>query len=187
MVTARTRRWPTYEDYLNISGDDRYELINGEFILVGAPNTSHQTAAISLGARMYFFVEEDNDLGRVFSAPTDVILTDPEGVNVVQPDLAFVSKEREAIIAHANIQGAPDLIVEILSPSTGRLDMTTKRDLYARHGVGEYWIADPEARTLTVMVLRDGEFEVAGEYSEGDTLTSPTLEGFSVEADRVFR
>ena len=186
MVTARTRRWPTYEDYLNISGDDRYELINGEFILVGAPNIPHQSASASLMMEMGVFVR-DRGLGWVYSAPTDVILTDPEGVNVVQPDLAFVSKEREGIITHANIQGAPDLIVEILSPSTGRLDMTTKRDLYARHGVGEYWIADPEARTLTVMVLREGEYEVAGEYSEGDTLTSPTLEGFSVEVDRVFR
>ena len=106
---------------------------------------------------------------------------------MVQPDLAFVSKEREGIIAHANIQGAPDLIVEILSPSTGRLDMTTKRDLYARHGVAEYWIADPDARTIAVMVLTDGVFEVSDEYAESDTLTSPTLEGFSVELDRVFR
>ena len=186
MVTTSARRWPTYEDYLNIPGDDRYELISGEFILVGAPNIPHQSASAGLMMEMGVFVR-DNDLGRVFSAPTDVILTDPEGVNVVQPDLAFVSKEREDIIAHANIQGAPDLIVEILSPSTGRLDMTTKRDLYARHGVAEYWIADPDARTIAVMVLRDGQFEVVGEYGDGDTLTSPTLEGFSVELDRVFR
>ncbi len=185
MVTTRRKPRPTYEDYLNIPGDDRYELINGEFILVASPNEPHQTVEMNLGARMYFFVEQE-DLGRVYSAPFDVILTDSEGVNVVQPDLIFVSREREHIITCANIQGAPDLLVEILSPSTGRLDRTTKRDLYARHGVKEYWIADPEARTVIVMLLKDGEFESVGEYGIEDTLTSPTLEGFSVSLDRIF-
>ena len=186
MVTTRTRTWPTYQDYLDIPGDDRYELINGEFILVSAPNTAHQTAEISLGARLYFFVEEDNDLGRVFIAPFEVVLTDPEGINIIQPDIIFVSKERERIITRANIQGAPDLLVEILSPSTGRRDRTTKRDLYARHGVGEYWVADPDAQTITVMLLKDGEYQTVGEYGIDDTLASPTLEGFSVRLDRVF-
>ena len=186
MVTARTRPWPTYEDYLNIPGDDRYELIDGEFILVSAPDTGHQTVEIRLGSRMYFFVEEDNDLGRVYTAPFEVVLTDPKGINIIQPDIIFVSKEREHIITPANIQGAPDLIVEILSPSTGRRDRTTKRDLYARHGVEEYWIADPEAQTVIVMLLKDGAFETVGEYVIEDTLISPTLEGFSVRLDSIF-
>ena len=146
MVISGTKPRLTYEDYLNIPGDDRHELIDGELILVASPNRDHQIADASLGARMYFFVET-GDLGWVFHAPFDVLLTDPDGgVNVVQPDLIFVSKEREQIITPANIQGAPDLLVEILSPSTRRLDMTTKLDLYARHGVKEYWIADPAAR-----------------------------------------
>ena len=143
MVISGAKPKPTYEDYLNIPGDDRYELIDGELILVGSLNEAHQTTDASLGARMYFFVE-DRDLGRVYHAPFDVLLTDPDGsVNVVQPDLIFVSKERERIITPANIQGAPDLLVEILSPSTRRLDTTAKLELYARHGVREYWIADP--------------------------------------------
>lgn len=186
MVTARTRPWPTYEDYLDIPGDDRYELINGEFILVSAPNESHQTVEMRLGSRMYIFVEEDNDLGRVYTAPFEVVLTDPEGINIIQPDIIFVSKEREHIITSANIQGAPDLIVEILSPSIGRRDRTTKRDLYARHGVEEYWIADPDTQTVVVMSLKDGKFQTVGEYGIEDTLTSPTLEGFSVRLDSIF-
>ena len=186
MVTTRTRPWPTYEDYLNIPGDDRYELINGEFILVSAPNTPHQGASMGFILALGNFVVQGN-LGSVFHAPTEVILTDPEGINIVQPDIIFVSKEREHIITHANIQGAPDLLVEILSPSTGRRDRTTKRDLYARHGVKEYWIADPDAQTVSVMLLKDGEYETAGEYGAGDTLTSPTLEGFSVSLDKIFR
>ena len=185
MVTTRTRPWPTYQDYLDIPGEDRYELINGEFILVSAPNRAHQAASVKLVSNMDPFVE-DRGLGWVFHAPFEVALTDPEGVNIIQPDIIFASREREHIITDANIQGAPDLLVEILSPSTGRRDRTTKRDLYARHGVGEYWIADPEAQTVTVMLLKDGAFETVGQYGIEDTLTSPTLEGFSVALDSVF-
>ena len=186
MVTTRTRTWPTYQDYLDIPGDDRYELINGEFILVSAPNTAHQTASMGFSLELGGFVR-DGDLGWVFHAPFEVVLTDPEGINIIQPDIIFVSKEREYIITHANIQGAPDLLIEILSPSTGRRDRTIKLDLYARHGVGEYWLADPDAQTVTVMLLKDDEYETVGNYGMGDTLTSPTLEGFSVSLDRIFR
>ena len=185
MVTARTRPWPTYEDYLNIPGDDRYELINGEFILVSAPNTAHQWASLRFSLSVGGFVLSKG-LGQVFVAPYEVVLTDPEGINIIQPDIIFVSKEREHIITPANIQGAPDLIVEILSPSTGRRDRTTKLELYARHGVGEYWIADPEARTVVVMSLKDGKFETVGEYGMEDILTSSALDGFSVRLDSIF-
>ena len=186
MVTTRTRPWPTYEDYLNIPGDDLYELINGEFILVSAPNTPHQSASMGFILSLGNFVVQGN-LGSVFHAPTEVILTDPEGINIVQPDIIFVSKEREHIITRPNIQGAPDLLIEILSPSTGRRDRTIKLDLYARHGVSEYWLADPDAQTVSVMLLKDGEYETVGEFSIEDTLTSPTLKGFSVSLDRIFR
>ena len=187
MVVSNTRLGLTYEDYLNIPGDDRYELIDGELILVGSPNRNHQTVDASLGARLYFFVEE-NALGWIFHAPFDVLLTDHDGsVNVVQPDLIFVSKERENIITPANIQGAPDLLVEILSASTRRLDMTTKLELYARHGVREYWIADPAARTIAVMLLNDGKYDTVAEHGVADMLVSPSLEGFSVALDRIFR
>ena len=135
MVTSTTKPTLTYEDYLNIPGDDRYELIDGELILVGSPNEAHQTTDASLGAHLYMFVEQ-RGLGGIYHAPFDVLLSEPDGgVSVVQPDLIFVSKERMGIITPANIQGAPDLLVEILSLSTRRLDMTTKLELYARHGV----------------------------------------------------
>ena len=183
MATTGTR--PTYQDYLDIPGDDRYEPINGEFIVVSAPNESHQMASMRCSLELGGFVR-DGGLGRVYAAPFEVVLADPEGTNIVQLDIIFVSGEREHNITRANIQGAPGLLVEILSPSTGTLDRTTKRDLYARHGVREYWIADPEARTVVVMSLKDGDYETDGEYGIGDTLTSPTLEGFSVDLDRIF-
>lgn len=97
-----------------------------------------------------------------------------------------MSKARADIITYANIRGAPDLVVEILSPSSAPLDWRDKFDLYERHGVPEYWMADPEFRTVWVFVLREGAYEEAGRYGEGDTLVSPTLAGFELDLSVVF-
>ena len=179
MVTAPKL---TYQDYLNTPGDERYELLDGELIMVASPNEHHQIVSMELGTQMHSFVKE-NDLGRIFHAPFDVLLTDTD---VVQPDLLFISKEREHIRTPANIQGAPDLIVEILSPSTSRRDWRDKRELYARHGVKEYWIVDPINRMAWVMLLTDGVLEIRDTYVEGDTVTSSTLEGFSLSLNEIF-
>ena len=179
MVTA-TRL--TYQDYFNTPGDERYELLDGELILVASPNMAHQDVVTNLGTPLSVFVKE-GDLGKLYFAPTDVIFSDS---NVVQPDLLFISKEREHIRTPANIQGAPDLIVEILSPSSARRDWGYKRDLYARHEVKEYWIVDPANRIVSVMLLKNGVLDLEATYGEGDTVTSSTLEGFSVDVDDLF-
>lgn len=172
----------TYQDYANLEGDERYELLDGELILVGSPNEDHQIANMKIGYRMYSFVEE-NDLGQVFHAPYDVLFTDTD---VAQPDILFVSNEREHIRTPANIQGAPDLIVEILSPSSSRRDWRDKRELYAKHGVREYWIVDPANHIVWVMLLRDGVLEIEETYTEGDAVASSVLEGFSVGVNEIF-
>ena len=128
----------TYEDYLNTPEDKRYELLDGELVMTPAPGELHQSISALLGWRLVQFASE-NSLGRVYQAPFDVVLSDTD---VVQPDLLFVSNERGHIITPANIQGAPDLVVEILSPSTAERDRTFKRTLYAKHGVNEYWMVD---------------------------------------------
>ncbi len=107
---------------------------------------------------MFLFAEE-NDLGQDYFAPFDVVLSDTDAV---QPGLLFVSKDRLHIVTADNVQGAPDLVVEICSPSTARLDWTAKRELYACHGVREYWIVDPEAATVAVLLPDGGELKVAG-------------------------
>lgn len=173
----------TYEDYVNTPEDKRYELLDGELIMTPAPAEIHQRISILLGWRLIQFVTE-NGLGRVYQAPFDVVLSN---MDVVQPDLLFVSNARAHVVTAANVQGAPDLVVEILSPSTAERDRTLKRRLYARHGVREYWIVDTEARSVAVLLLRGGGFEVAGTYGEGDTLTSPTLPGFELRVDDIFR
>ena len=136
-----------------------------------------------LGWRLIQFVTE-NGLGRVYQAPFDVVLSDTD---VVQPDLLFVSNARAHVVTAANVQGAPDLVVEILSPSSAARDRSVKRALYARHGVKEFWLVDTAARDATVLLLRDGDFETAGTYAEGDTLMSPTLRGFALPVADMFR
>ena len=180
MVITATRL--TYQDYLNMDGDERYELIDGELIMVASPNEAHQIALGALGTRMYVF-SEDRELGKVFFAPFDVLLSDTD---VVQPDILFVSNERAHIRTPANIRGAPDLVVEILSPSSERRDWREKFELYSKHGVKEYWIVDPANRVVWLARLRGGALEIAGTYGIGDTVSSTVLAGFSVKVDDIF-
>ena len=172
----------TYQDYADLEGDERYELLDGELILVASPNRDHQDVVMELGFQMRTFVKE-NDLGRVYIAPFDVLFTD---TNVVQPDIMFISREREHILTHANVQGAPDLIVEILSPSSSTRDWRAKRELYAVHGVREYWIVDPANRIVSVMLLQDGVLEIEQTLTEDDTATSTVLDGLNVSLDSIF-
>ena len=172
----------TYEDYLSAPEDERYELLDGALVMIPAPGEPHQRVSIWLGWKLLQFVAE-NRLGEVYPAPFDVVLSNWD---VVQPDLIFVSHARAPIITPANLQGAPDLVVEILSPSTAERDKTFKYALYAEHGVGEYWIVDTDAKTITVLLLGERGFAVEGIYGEGETLESPTLRGFALAIDDIF-
>ena len=180
MINVKTRL--TYADYLKTPDDERYELLNGELVMPPAPLTAHQMISMALGSRLYVFVEEKG-LGTVVAAPTDVVLSDTD---VVQPDVLFVSSQRSHILTRENVRGAPDLVVEILSPATAERDRTVKLDLYAQHGVKEYWIVDPDAGTVMVLLRGEVGFEVTGIYEEGQTLRSPTLAGFSVALEEIF-
>ncbi len=128
------------------------------------------------------FIREGG-LGHLFFAPTDVVLS---RTDVVQPDLLFISSQRAHIIAPANIQGAPDLIVEIRSDSTAERDESFKRQLYAAFGVKEYWLVDPDAATISVLLLEENGYEEAATYTLGQILTSPMLDGLLVNLDDLF-
>ena len=171
----------TYEDYARLPDDERYELIDGELIPMPSPKKIHQRLILDLSWILRRL--EEMGLGELFIAPFDVILSP---TNVVQPDLTFVSSARAHIITEDNIRGAPDLVVEILSPSTAGYDRTTKRDLYARHGVREYWLIDPYAKTATVLILGANGYNTHAVFGAGDTLTSPTLAGFSMNMSDLF-
>lgn len=182
MVTQRPRTKFTYEDYRHTPEDMRCEVLDGELIMAPAPRIAHQRTQRRVGRPIDIFVEE-HGLGEVFYSPTDVVLSDTD---IVQPDLLFVSQERAHIITEDNIWGAPDMVIEILSPSTAGRDRTIKRILYARHGVKEYWQVDTDAKTIAVLMLGDDDYEVASVYGEGQILTSPVLQGFALNLGEVF-
>ena len=183
MDTKKTRVKLTYEDYLNNTPPDSHsELLDGEIIMKPGEFISHQRALLKLGMHVGLFVERQG-LGETFFAPLDVVLSNTD---VVQPDLLFVSRERMHILTHNDIHGAPDLIAEVLSPYTAQRDLTFKRDLYAKHGVKEYWQVNIDERRVTVLSLGDNDYEVAAVYGSGQTLTSPVLPGFALAIDEIF-
>jgi len=180
----------TYEDYKSLpeSETKRYELLGGELVMVPSPSTSHQRISRRLEFILQAFVEE-RGLGEVYDAPLDVVLGEGEEREVVQPDILYISEGRSGIIAEEEIRGAPDLIIEIISPATADRDRTYKKTLYARHGVKEYWIVDPEAKMVEVYTLGERGFELIKAYKAEaeEVLSSPLLEGLEVVLKEVFR
>lgn len=182
MATQPQPRSFTYRDYLNTPDDVRYQLIEGQLVREPAPTTTHQTVLVNLTVLLAPFVK-GNGLGRVFAAPTDVYLSD---TNVVQPDVLFVSAARAHLITERDVHGAPDLAIEVASPSTERRDRQVKREIYARHGVSEYWLVHPVHRTVETFRLEDGRFAATGSYRGTDAFTTPLLPGLRIELDAVF-
>ena len=174
----------TVQDYLNIPEEDenRYELINGELYMAPAPSWEHQKSTINLATLLDNFVS-DTGLGEVVASPIDVYLSDED---VFQPDIVFISNERLGIIHSDGIHGAPDLVIEVLSPGTERIDRTLKSERYEMFDVSEYWQANPIAKTILVLRARDGAFERVGLFTEGMTLETPLLPGLRVDVSEVF-
>ena len=173
----------TYDDYRTAPEDRRYELLDGDLIVAPAPSLKHQRVLLALAGLLDRFVKGAG-LGEVLPAPCDVVLSDTD---VVQPDLLFISRERAHLVRNGdNVQGAPDLVVEILSPATADRDRGYKRALYARHGVAEYWLIDPVAETVSIHLQRNGFLVVTQTRGRGQTLRSPTLQGFEADPADVF-
>ncbi len=175
----------TYEDYVLIPGDGRrHEILDGEHYVTPAPLTRHQRVSSRLHGTLEPFVFE-RQLGLVLAAPTDVVLSPHD---VTQPDLLFVSKARTGIVTEENLQGAPDLVVEILSESTRRRDERLKHDLYERFGVQEYWLVDSERRTIRVFRRQGDRFHRAAELAAaaGDSLASPLFPGLTIPLASLF-
>ena len=154
-----TRALLTYSDYAALPDDGRrYELHWGELSVTPAPGTRHQGAIVNLIGLLLEHVRS-RGLGRVFVAPTDCILSN---VTIVQPDVLYIATDRLSIISERGIEGAPTLVVEVLSPSTARLDRDRKMKLYAEYGAPYYWIADPESRAVEAYTLTGATYALAG-------------------------
>jgi Uma2 family endonuclease len=177
-AVARPRK--TVEDLWALGEDVRAELIDGEIYVTPAPIEPHQRAVTALIVALSLHIRGGAG-GQVYTAPFDVHL--PTG-DVVQPDVIWVSPARAGIVREC-VYGAPDLLVEILSPSNSERDRIVKRSLYARSGVREYWIVDPEARGVEVFVLEAGAFVPAGWFTSGTSVVSKVLPGLSVPVDEV--
>jgi Uma2 family endonuclease len=154
----------TYDD-LRATPDDgnRYEILDGELHMTPAPSTTHQRISRNLEFVLHAHVAQ-LALGEVLDAPVDVIL---DRSTVVQPDLVFVASARLSIITERGIEGAPDLVVEILSPGTEQRDRGFKQQLYGRYGVMHYWRVDPSARSLTELVLNGDSYSVRATHLAG--------------------
>jgi Uma2 family endonuclease len=148
----------TYEDYCALPDDGlRYEIIDGFLFSEPSPRRAHQQVAANLLMILRAHARE-HGLGEVFIAPFDVILNRR---TIVVPDLVFVTRDRAGVVTERAVEGIPDLIVEILSPSTARRDRVAKLNAYAHRGVPNYWLVDPEARTLEAFELVGGSYRLA--------------------------
>jgi Uma2 family endonuclease len=177
----------TYDDYVLIPDDgQRHEIIDGEHYVSPAPSLPHQDLVTELAGWLRPFAKR-NGLGRVLVAPTDVLLSKHD---VVQPDLLFISKEKEKArtASGKRIEGAPDLAIEVLSESTRRLDEEIKLDLYDHAGVLEYWMFNSARKTVRVYRRKNGRLDLAAELSAaaGDILTTPLLPGLEIPLVEVF-
>lgn len=157
-----TRTVLTYQDYAALpESRDRHEIHDGELSVTPAPTPQHQIVSIRLLVILNRWLEA-NPGGLLLHAPLDVILSDtPSETSIVQPDLVYVAPDRLHRVSHRGIEGAPTLAVEILSPSTQRIDRVTKRALYARYAVPCLWLVDPQARVIEAFMLQDDRYVLA--------------------------
>jgi Uma2 family endonuclease len=185
-----TENWPrqgdwTYEDYLRLPDDgNRYEVLRGTLYVTAAPYLKHQFSVTELSWRLGGFVRE-NGLGRVLWAPLDVKL--PAGIaSPVQPDIVFFRTENEPRWDMGYFEGVPDLVCEVLSPSTSHRDRRIKLRAYQDAGVPEYWMADPDRRTVLVHVLEKGRYVELCRGGIGERVRSSVLPGFELEVAGLF-
>ena len=167
----------TYHDLENFPEDGkRREIIGGELFVSAAPSTRHQRLIVEIVFRIRSFLE-NHPIGTVFAAPTEVSFDEMESV---EPDIFVVLKEGRADITERRVLGAPDWVIEVLSPSNSDYDLETKRKLYARYGV-VYWVVDPVGESITV-------WDVGGKlsYKKGDELEVSVLPGFGLELTQLF-
>lgn len=179
-MAVEARRAFTYADLQAFPEDNlRREIIDGELFVTAAPRIRHQRAVATLTGRLWEYSREHG--GQVFPAPTDVFFSD---TNVVEPDVLFVTAANLSKLEESFVRSAPDLVVEISSPSTRKLELVRKRKLYERFEVPEYWYVDLESDLIQVYRLGDG-YGTARIAGRGDTLDSAAIPGFAVAVDEV--
>lgn len=161
----------------------RYQLVEGELHMTPAPSRYHQDISRNIEFILLKYLEE-HPIGKIYDAPFDVYLTE---TNVYQPDILFVSNRSFAILTEQGAEGAPELIVEILSPKTAEIDTGAKRKIYAQTGVTELWIVDPEVKRIYVYYLRKDQENPGKTIAQGETFSSPLFPGLALDTEVIFR
>lgn len=173
----------TYEDYLRLPDDGkRYEILEGVLHVVPSPTTRHQRISRELGFMIYGYVTQ-NGLGEVFYAPLDIVFS---RTSIAQPDLIYVSQDRQSVITEKHIAGSPDLVVEILSPSNSASDRVTKAQIYARYGVPYYWVVDPEKKAVEEFRLERGIYMLVRSWEDEEVFAPEIFPGLQVELRKLW-
>jgi len=174
----------TVADYKNLpETGPRYQLIEGDLYAAPAPNRFHQDISRNLGVTLANYLSA-RPIGVLYDAPFDVYLTETD---VFQPDLLIVLNENRGILTETGAEGAPDIVVEILSPKTRDLDLVNKKRIYARAGVKELWIIDPDQKELIVYRFDRDPAEPLAILSGQEIISSPLLPGFAIRLPEIFR
>lgn len=174
----------TYEDYVKLTPPDsgNFELLNGQIYFMASPKPSHQRISSRLNVFLGNFIILNN-LGELLAAPMDVLFTEHD---TFRPDLLFISKERLSIIGKNKIEGTPDLVVEILSPSNDTSEMSYKKHIYGSTGVKEYWLINVEKQTLTLYKQIDNELRWQKDIQKNETLKSEIIKDFELALSKIF-
>lgn len=182
--------WPVqgqwcYADYLRLPDDSkRYEIIEGVLYVANAPSIEHQFTVSEIHFQLKLFIR-DKELGQVYTSPLEVHLS--ETTRPVQPDVLFIRAQHQPPPSTQFFEGAPDLIVEVISPSSIRLDRHIKFDAYEKSSVAEYWLADPKARLVEVYTLSNGEYALLGQYTNDELIESQVLAGLQIKTSTLFQ
>jgi Uma2 family endonuclease len=182
-TTLEQKKAYTYKDYAALPEGSPYQLIGGELIMTPSPMPYHQRISKRIEFLLYEFVEKKRELGEVFDSPIDVYLNDTD---VYQPDIIYISKDRFNIIGEKRIEGAPDMVIEILSPSTAYYDLKHKNNIYAKHGVKEYWIVDPMEKSIEVYENKENGFVLFDKATDKGEVKSKLLNGFAITVEKIF-
>lgn len=182
MLSTKARPITRHEYALIPVGAPNYQLIEGDLVMAPSPGSSHQEIVLNLATVLRGYLAA-HPVGKVFIAPLDVHLSD---INVYQPDLLFIRKASLDIVEEHGIEGAPDLVVEILSKSSAKYDLGPKRSVYARTGVEEMWIIDPAKRSLAIYRLTEDVETPAATYKARQKFSSAFFPGLTIDLAAVF-
>ncbi|AYL97756.1 Uma2 family endonuclease [Mucilaginibacter celer] len=183
MLIADKKKY-TAEDYLMLEEGAPFQLINYDLIMSPSPIPIHQVISVKITQAIANFMDQTNNYGFLVSAPMDVKFD--EG-NILQPDILFISADRVTELVKDRVEGAPDIVIEILSPSNAYYDLRQKKDIYEKFGVKEYIIIDPVQENADLYLLQDGAYYLHQKAQKNETLKSVILQGLGIELSKFFK